>query len=125
MIRKMIFYIFILMKKVDYDKENDILYFYPNEKSVDYSIDYDDIILDVSGNKIVGGENMDASDKFGVGEDIERIKQAINFIKEAYMGVKYGVNSIFVKIGFSSMVPENIREGMLIQVLIKKELILN
>jgi len=109
---------------IDYDKENDILYFYPNEKNVDFSIDYDDIILDVSGNKIVGVEIIDASEKFGVGEEIERIKQAINSIKEAYMNVKYGMNSIFVKIGFSSMMPENTREGMLIQVPIKKEMML-
>jgi len=109
---------------IDYDKENDILYFYPNEKNVDFSIDYDDIILDVSGNKIVGVEIMGASEKFGVGEEIEIIKQAINSIKDAYMNVKYGANSIFVKIGFSSMVPENTREGMLIQVPIKKEMML-
>lgn len=109
---------------IDYDKENDILYFYPNEKTVDFSIDYDDIILDVSGNKIVGIEIMDASEKFGVGEEKERIKQAIGSIKEAYMSVKYGVNSIFVKVGFFSMIPENTREGMLIQVPIKKEMML-
>ena len=108
----------------DYDKENDILYFYPNEGNVDFSIDYDDIILDVSGNKIVGIEIMDASEKFSVGEETERIKQAINSIKEAYMNVKYGVNSISIKVGFSSIMPENTREGMLIQVPIRKGMML-
>ena len=48
----------------------------------------------------------------------------MNSIKEAYMDVKYGVNSLLVKIGFSSMMPENTREGMLIQVPIKKEMML-
>ena len=78
---------------IDYDKENDILYFYPNEKYVDFSIDYDDIILDVSGNKIVGVEIMDASEKFGAGEEIGRTKQAINSIKEANSGQKLKLNN--------------------------------
>ncbi len=108
---------------IEYDDENDILYFYPNEKSVDFSLDYDDIILDVSGNKIVGIEIMDASEKFGDEEDIEKIKQAISSIKEAYFKVKYGINSIFVKIGFVSSTPER-KEGMLIQVPIKKEMMI-
>jgi len=109
---------------IDYDDENDILYFYPDEKEVDFSIDYDDIILDVSGNKIVGVEIMDASEKFAnVEEEIERLKQAIKSIKEAYMKVTYGINSIMVKIGFVSSMPENTREGMLIQVPIKREMI--
>jgi len=56
---------------VDYDDENDILYFYPNEKGVDFSVDYDDVVLDVSGNRIVGVEIMDASDKFGLGEGVD------------------------------------------------------
>lgn len=66
---------------VDYDKEEDILYFYPNEKDVDFSIDYDDVILDVSGNKIVGIEIINASEKFGTDEGTEKIKQSINSIK--------------------------------------------
>jgi len=110
---------------INFDKEEDILYFYPNEKNVDYSIDYDDTILDVSGNKIVGIEIMNASDKFGVNEEeIEKVKQALNSIDEAYMNVKYGLNSIFVKIGFISSTPENTKEGMLIQVPIKKEMMI-
>ena len=110
---------------IDYDNEGDILYFYPDEKNVDYSIDYDDTILDVSGNKIVGIEIMNASEKFGVDEkEIEKIKQALNSINEAYMKVKYGLNSIFVKIGFTSLTPEKTKEGMLIQVPIKKEMMI-
>ena len=110
---------------IDYDKNEDILYFYPNENKVDYSIDYDDIILDVSGNKIVGVEIINASEKFGVNEtEIEKIKQALSYIDEAHMSVKYGLNSIFVKIGFISSTPENTKEGMLIQVPIKKEMMI-
>jgi len=110
---------------INYDNEEDILYFYPNEKSVDYSIDYDDTILDVSGNKIVGIEIMNASEKFGVNEEeIDKIRQALNSIDEAYMNVRYGLNSIFVKIGFVSSSPVSTKEGMLIQVPIKKEMMI-
>ena len=110
---------------IDYDDEEDILYFYPDEKSVDFSIDYDDIILDVSGNKIVGIEIINASEKFGTDkEEIEKIKQSLSSIQEAYMNVKYGLNSIFIKIGFLSSVPDTAREGMLIQVPIKKEMMI-
>ena len=90
--------------KFDYDSENDILYFYSEEKKVDFSVDYDDTILDISGNKITGVEIMDASEKFAKDEgDIKRIKEVLKSIKEVYMGVKY---------------------GMLIQVPIKKEMII-
>ena len=83
---------------IDYDKEEDIVYFYPSDKKVDFSIDYDDIILDVSGDKIVGIEIMNASEKFVESEEnTERIKQSLTSIKEAHMNVKYGVNSIFIK----------------------------
>lgn len=110
---------------IDYDPENDILYFYPNEKVVDFSIDYDDVILDISGNSVVGVEIMDASIKFAnENSEIENIKKAIASIKEAYMNVKYGVNSIMVKIGFVSSVPEHSREGLLIQIPIKREMML-
>jgi|SRR3989338_9462517 len=107
----------------DYDSENDILYFYSGERKVDFSIDYDDTILDISCDKISGVEIMDASEKFAEGEDnVKRIKESLNSIEEAYMGVKYGINSVIVKIGFLSSVPENTREGLLIQVPIKKEM---
>lgn len=109
----------------DYDDEEDILYLYPNEKKVDFSIDYDDILLDVSGNKIVGIEIINASEKFLQDEtEIERIKQALSSISQAYMNVKYGVSSVFVKIGFISAIPENAREGMLIQVPIKRDMMI-
>lgn len=112
--------------KIDYDSENDILYFYPNEKGVDYSIDYDDVVLDVKGDKIVGVEIMDASEKFANKEgDIENIKKAMASIKEAYMNIKYSPVSIKVKIGFVSSVADYEREGMLIQVPIKREMIVN
>lgn len=108
---------------IDYDGEEDILYFYPNEKHVDFSVDYDDIILDVSGNKVVGVEIMDASEKFSSDEeDTERLKKAISSINKAHMNVKCGLNSISVKIGFESSVPQKTREGMIIQVPIKKEM---
>ena len=106
-----------MQTKIDYDSENDILYFYPNEKSVDYSIDYDDIILDVSGNKIVGVEIIDASEKFAnKNEEIANIRKAMASIKEAYMNIKYSPVSIKVKIGFTSPVRNYEREGMLIQI---------
>lgn len=110
----------------DYDEGEDILYFYPDEKSVDFSIDYDDIILDVSGNKIIGIEIMNASERFAKAEnEIEKTKKALSIIKEAVMKVDYGLNSIFVKIGFVSAMPEEtVKEGMLIQVPIKRELML-
>ena len=107
----------------DYDSENDILYFYSGEGKVDFSIDYDDTILDISGNKISGVEIMDASEKFAENEkDVKRIKEALNSMEEAYMKVKYGMSSVIVKIGFASSMPENTREGLLIQVPIKREM---
>ena len=112
--------------KFDYDDENDILYFFSGENKVDFSVDYDDTILDISGNKISGVEIMDASEKFAESKDnIKRIKEALNSMKEAYMGVKYGINSVMVKIGFLSSVPENTREGLLIQVPMKKEMMIS
>lgn len=112
--------------KIDYDEEDDILYFYTDEKKVDYSIDYDDIILDVSGNKIVGVEIMDASEKFAnLEEEVSKLRQAMNSIKEAYMKVDYTTNSIRVKIGFVSSIPEFSKEGMLIQVPIQREMMIS
>lgn len=112
--------------KIDYDSENDIIYFYPNEKTVDYSVDYDDIIVDISGNKVVGVEIMDASEKFAeVKEEIERMKKVFNSIESAYMKVIYSSNSISIKLGFVSNLPEKTREGILIQIPIQKEMILN
>lgn len=40
------------------------------------------------------------------------------------MDVKYGINSIFIKLGFMSSMSENTREGMLIQVPIKREMMI-
>lgn len=112
--------------KFDYDGENDILYFFSGENKVDFSIDYDDTILDISGNKISGVEIMNASEKFaGSKDDIKRIREALSSIGEANMDVKYGVNSVMVKIGFVSSVPENAREGLLIQVPIKREMMIS
>jgi len=109
----------------DYDSENDILYFYSGNRKVDFSVDYDDTILDISGNKISGIEIMDASGKFAESEDdLKRVREALNSIKDVYMGVKYGINSVIVKVGFVSSMPENTREGMLIQVPIKKEMMI-
>lgn len=112
--------------KIDYDSENDIVYFYPSEGKVDYSIDYDDVIIDISGNKIVGIEVMDASERFaGMAEEIERLKKALKSIEKAYMKIDYRQNSISIKVGFVSNLPEKTREGFLIQVPIKKEMIVN
>ncbi len=109
---------------IDYDLENDILYFYLGEFKADFSIDYDDIILDVSGNKIIGVEILDASEKFAKDEkELEILKNAMDSIKEAYLKVDYGINSIRVKIGFVSSVPET-EQNLLIQVPIKRELML-
>ncbi len=109
---------------IDYDLENDILYFYLGESKADFSIDYDDIILDVSGNKIIGVEILDASEKFAKDEkELEILKNAMDSIKEAYLKVDYGINSIRVKIGFVSSVPET-EQNLLIQVPIKRELML-
>jgi uncharacterized protein YuzE len=112
--------------KINYDAENDILYFYLDEKSVDFSIDYDRIILDVKGNKIVGVEVMDASERFAnVDSETAQLKEALGSIKQAFMKVDYGVNSFGVKIGFISSVPEYSREGMLIQVPIKRDMMVD
>ena len=111
---------------VDYDSEYDILYIYPKDRDtkVDFSIDHDDIILDVKGNKIIGVELMDASEKFVSDEEsTERMKKVLASIKDAFISVKYEINSIRVKIGFYSEIPEPTREGLLIQIPIERELI--
>ncbi len=109
---------------IDYDSENDILYIYSSDSKVDFSIDYDDIILDVSGNKITGIEILDASEKFAKNkEETNLLKKAMDSIKKAYLKVDYGVNSIRVKMGFISSVSET-EQNLLIQVPIKRELIL-
>lgn len=111
--------------KIDYDSENDIVYFYPDEREVDYSVDYDDVIIDIAGNKIVGIEIMNASEKFaGVKEEIAKFKKVLESIEQAYMKVDYEQNSIRIKIGFVSSLPEKTREGILIQIPLKKEMIL-
>ena len=112
--------------KIDYDSENDIIYFYSDEKNVDYSVDYDDIIVDISGNKIVGVEIMSASEKFaGVEEELVKIKKILESVKNSYMKVTYNQNSISIKLGFVSNLPEKTREGILIQIPIKKEMIVS
>ncbi len=109
---------------IDYDFENDILYIYSGDSHADFSIDYDDIILDVSGNKIIGVEILDASEKFAKDEkELEILKKAMDSIKEAYLKVDYKINSIRVRIGFVSSVSEA-EQNLLIQVPIKRELML-
>ena len=110
--------------KIDYDLENDILYIYSGDSHVDFSIDYDDIILDVSGNKITGVEILDASEKFAKSEnELKLLKQAMNSIKEAYLKIDYEMNSIRVRMGFVSSISET-EQNLLIQVPIKRELML-
>jgi|TARA_B100002003_G_C13628335_1_gene321644 uncharacterized protein YuzE len=107
---------------VDYDRDNDILYFYPDERSVDFSVDYDGIILDISGNNVVGIEIMDASEKFGLDDDnLESVRLILDSIKDAHMKVKYDHSSILVKLGFVSF-DSNTKENMLVQVPIKREM---
>ncbi len=106
-----------------YDAEADILYFTISEKNVDFSIDYDDTIIDVSGNKVVGVEIMNATEKFAKSDnELDSTRKMLNSIKEARMKVDYKLDSFIIKIGFTSQIPEQVSEGMIIQVPIRKEL---
>jgi uncharacterized protein YuzE len=105
--------------KSDYDFENDILYFYVNEDNVDYSIDYDDIILDVSGKRITGIEIIDASRFLSITKSKE-IKKFFSSLKNIKMDVEYKNNSISVSINLES---SKSKENIYIKVPIKKELI--
>lgn len=111
----------------EYDDDEDILYIYNPEykKDVLFSIDIDDSILDVGRKgEIVGIEIMDASIKFARDEnEQETIKEALKNIKESFLKATYGVNSFIVKFGFFALIQKQpLRERMLIQVPIRKEL---
>jgi len=105
--------------KSDYDIKNDILYFYVNENNVDYSIDYDDVILDVSGKRITGIEIMDASKFLSIKKSVD-INKFFSSLKNIKMDVEYKDNSISVSINLES---NKSNENIYIKVPIKKELI--
>ena len=56
--------------------------------------------------------------------NIDKAKKVLQSIKEAFMKAEYKSNSIIIKIGFVSLLPEINREGIIIQVPIREELIL-
>lgn len=105
--------------KIDYDSKNDIAYFYANENPIDYSIDYDDIVLDVSGKRITGIEIMDVS-KFLNIDKTEKIKKFFSSVKKIVMNVEYKQNSISVSINLEN---GKSRENIHIKVPIRKELV--
>lgn len=110
--------------KIDYDSENDILYLYSENSKVDFSVDYDDIVLDVSGNNITGIEILGASEKFARDDlDASVLRRAMGSINNAYFNVDYGASSIMLKIGFVSSEPRK-DQNLFIQIPLKKDLVL-
>ncbi|NOR48188.1 MAG: DUF2283 domain-containing protein [Methanosarcinaceae archaeon] len=62
--------------KIDYDYDNDIIFFYNEDKSYDLSIDAEGIILDLSeDNYVMDIEISNASKRFGVSKsDLRAVK---------------------------------------------------
>lgn len=62
--------------KIDYDYDNDVIFFYNEDKSYDFSIDAEGIILDLSeDNYVMDIEISNASKRFGVSKsDLRAVK---------------------------------------------------
>ena len=63
--------------KIDYDYDNDVIFFYNEDKSYDFSIDAEGIILDLSeDNYVMDIEIFNASKRFGVSKsDLRAVKR--------------------------------------------------
>lgn len=83
--------------KTNYDSKNDIIYIYSKESPVDYSIDFDDIILDCSKNKITGIEIMDASKKLNTLSKNLKIKKTEMKINHTKNSIEINLNIEFEK----------------------------
>jgi len=109
----------------DYDSEVDILYIYPSDYKgqVNYSIDFDDTIIDIGKNNlIVGVEIIDASKKFQWG-GIDS-KSALQNIKKSYLRVKYGIDSFMVNFGFMALVnKKELENQMILQLPLKRAML--
>ena len=73
--------------KIDYDYDNDVIFFYNENKSYDFSIDTEGIILDLSeDNYVMDIEISNASKRFGVSKSdlraVKRFKADINIDKD-------------------------------------------
>ena len=73
--------------KIDYDYDNDVIFFYNENKIYDFSIDTDGIILDLSeDNYVMDIEIFNASKRFGVSKSdlraVKRFEADINIGKE-------------------------------------------
>jgi uncharacterized protein YuzE len=83
--------------KIDYDKENDILYVYKKEKASD-SVDFDNFVIDYSGRgMIVGVEIMKASDfisKFGLKRSFLEKASAVSM--SVIQGKEYALIKILI-----------------------------
>ena len=75
------------VNKIDYDYDNDVIFFYNENKSYDFSIDTEGIILDLSeDNYVMDIEISNASKRFGVSKSdlraVKRFKADINIDKD-------------------------------------------
>ncbi len=85
--------------KVDYDRENDILYVYSGE-SVKDSLEIDNFVLDFSSeNKIVGVEIFDASDILSGLSLMKISKRMLSEIEDATISFKQSKDLFFVVLG--------------------------
>ena len=81
------------MKKIKYDYNEDILYILKREKSIVYSIDIMDFIIDLdSNNKVVGLEILNASKNLNISKNqLKEVKEgniSTLTLKNAF-GVKF------------------------------------
>lgn len=93
--------------KIDYDKENDMLFAYTGEKIND-SLEVGDFILDFNGqNKIVGLEILDASRMLA----LSNIPKAyFDNILAGKISVSQGKNSIYVMLSLECKIGNKIEE---------------
>lgn len=82
--------------KVDYDKENDILYVYSGEKAKD-SLEIDNFVLDISAeNKVVGVEVFNASVFASKSSNISISKEILASIEKAQISYYSGKELFYV-----------------------------
>ncbi|MFP4046007.1 MAG: DUF2283 domain-containing protein [Candidatus Aenigmatarchaeota archaeon] len=87
-----------MKRKVDYDRENDILYVNEGKKVQD-SLQIDNFVIDFSHkNNIVGLEVMNASESIPDLADQEIKKSDLEQLVDAKLSVKQGRDAIYVKL---------------------------
>lgn len=101
--------------KIDYDKENDILWVYSGEKVKD-SLEIDNFVIDFSfDNKVVGVEISNASEVLSKLALVKVSKNVLSKIIQASLSFYQGKELFYVVVGLILMI-DNKRKEIPIQV---------